>query len=118
MATAVAPGMYQVSPVEGISFVINATGSGFGVSAALETQQLTFAAGTPLRIPPQMMSGLGSSHDLRIRLIFTAGSTPMAVYTVNAFDDGGAQIDALSVHIDTARPLPYQTLIQLGIDVV
>lgn len=118
MATTVAPGVYQVSPIEGISFEINARGTGFAVSAALETRLLTFFAGSRMRISPQMMSGLDSSHDLRVRFIFTAGSTPTAAYTIDAFDDNGTQIDSLAVGIDTTRPVPYQTLVQMAIDVV
>ena len=118
MASRVAPGMYQVSTLEGITFEINAIGTGFLVSAALETKLLTFSPGVSLRVTPQMLNGLDSSHDLRVRVIFTQGAMANAAYTIRVFDDGLTQMDMLRIDLDPARPLPYQTPVLLTIDVM
>lgn len=115
MPTRIAPGMYQVSPVEGIAFVVNAVGTGFAVSAALDTTLLDITAGTRVPITPQMMSGIGSSHEIRIRVIFTQESTATAAYTIDVSGEDEAELDAFTINIDASRPLPYQTLVELNV---
>ncbi len=118
MARRVVRGLYEVSPVEGIAFEVNAVSTGFVVAGSMDTTILPVAAGSRIRISPQMMSGAGSSHTVRLRLIFTEESTDAAAYDVMVIDDGGAPLDRVTVPIDPGENLPYQTVLGLSINVV
>jgi hypothetical protein len=113
MATKLAPGIYQVTPTEGISITVDCVGTGFVVIANIDTSALTFAAAVPTRITPAMMGGVGSVHTINIRCFFTQGATTAAAYTINTTDDQGGPLDGFNVPIVSGQALPYQTLVQI-----
>jgi hypothetical protein len=112
MAKKLAPNVYQLSPLEGISITVDTVGNGFAVIANIDTNALSFAPGVPTRIGPESMNGLGSVHTINLRCFFTQGATNNANYTITAVDDQGVQLDAFAIAIVGTQPLPYQTLVQ------
>ena len=113
MATKLAPGIYQITPTEGVTITVDCVGTGFVVIANIDTTALTFAAGVPNRIAPAMLSGTGSVHTINLRCFFTQESTTVAAYTINTTDDHGGALDAFNVPIVASEALPYQTLVQI-----
>lgn len=113
MATRLARGVYQLTPVEGITITVDATGTGYAVIGNIDTTAVKFDAGVPTRLGPEMMHGMGSVHTVNIRCFFTEGSTADAEYTVRTVDDQGTQLDLMTVPIVAGQTLPYQTLVQV-----
>jgi hypothetical protein len=117
MATRFGPFVYQLGPTEGLTVTINTTANGFAVIAGLDSIALNFSNGVPLRIPPEMMNGLGSIHHINLRCFFTVGAGNNANYTISAADDNGNLLDTTTIPIVTAQQLPYQVLQQIVVGV-
>lgn len=116
MATVLAPGIYQLSPLEGLGIQISAAGTGYLVIAGIDNIILDFpSSGSAVAITPQMLNGLGAHHTLDIRSVFTAGATKQAEYLIEVFDQNGSQMDAIRRPVDPNRLKPYQTLTQLNL---
>jgi hypothetical protein len=114
MATKLAPGVYQLSPAEGLTVSVSAVGTGFAVIASVDMTALSFpTSGSSVRIGPEMMNGMGSVHSVNIRCFFTQGATQQSAYQVSVTDDKGSALDVLNLAIVVAQPLPYQALVQL-----
>jgi hypothetical protein len=88
MATRLAPGMYQLTALEGLQINIVATGTLFNAVVGMDGALLPVPpGGGTIGLTPQMMNGSGSHHKVDIRTLFN-GATVGANYTVTIVGAG------------------------------
>jgi hypothetical protein len=115
MATKLATGVYQLTPAEGLTLVLSATGTGFTVDVTAGSTPIPFSeSGDAVKLTPADIGGAGI-QTVNVRCFFTVGATQQAAYDLVVVDDEGAELDDIPLPIVPSQNLPYQGLIQLAL---
>jgi hypothetical protein len=89
MAQKLAPGIYQISPLETLSLTINGPNNPI---VALDGSILPVALGASFSVTPQMLNGLGAHHMMRIMVPFLGGG---GSYTIDVASSLTVGLDQL-----------------------
>jgi hypothetical protein len=86
VATKLAPGFYEVSPVETLFITVSGP---FDPLVALDGLTLQVTQGVQFALTPQMLAGSGAHHFLNIVVLFPTDGTPSNGYLVDVADANG-----------------------------
>lgn len=104
---------YQLTPLDGVGIRVTAVGTAFYVPASVDITAIPLQNGVAFSIPPEMLSGAGSYHQLNIHCFYNTGAAAAAGYTIEVFDlSSGTLVDTLTSTLP-AGTLPAHDYFQL-----
>jgi hypothetical protein len=110
MAKKLAPGFYEVSPTETLTFTVTGPDDPL---AAFDDSTLEVREATPFAITPQMLGGVGAHHYLAFVLLFPTDGTATQGYVIT-FADANGQIDAIrKEHADVEHSAKVDVMVRV-----